>query len=436
MRGNADNVVVIGDMNGHVGRIRTGVENVIGAFGIGPKNREGERIIDFCVMNNLSIMNTFYRHKETHKWSWYRWDEAQENYRDKSPIDFVLTNNKRIFKDVKAIPSVSLDSDHRLIVAKMCVERRRLVTRIKRKRYKIENLKIEEKRNEFTTKVQEILDINNYEETQEIQEEWNLFSSKVKEVADEVVGVNYIGKTRKKRTPWWTEEVETAVKTKMKSFQKWMKTRTVEDREEYTRSRNMCEEIKRSQTEAWKKIGEDLQQDLEGTRKLLYSIAKNYRKGLHEGIGAVKDETGENLSTNSNDMKMRWQHYFQDLLNVDDEEQDIMEEENMQFVDNNRDEITHMEVEHAIKMMKNGKAPGEDEIPVEFLKEMKEVGVDWMTRMANVAWGKGEVPDDWGKAVVCPIYKKGDKAMCSNYRGISLLSHTGKIYERILERRG
>jgi hypothetical protein len=29
----------------------------------------------------------------------------------------------------------------------------------------------------------------------------------------------------------------------------------------------------------------------------------------------------------------------------------------------------------------------------------------------------------------------GDKANCANYHGISLLTHTGKSYERILERR-
>ena len=36
---------------------------------------------------------------------------------------------------------------------------------------------------------------------------------------------------------------------------------------------------------------------------------------------------------------------------------------------------------------------------------------------------------------MCPIYKKGDKTRCENYRGISLLSHAGKIYERVMEQR-
>ena len=36
---------------------------------------------------------------------------------------------------------------------------------------------------------------------------------------------------------------------------------------------------------------------------------------------------------------------------------------------------------------------------------------------------------------MCPVFKKGDKTECSNYRGISLMSHAFKVYERILEKR-
>src|ERR1700755_485904 len=39
-------------------------------------------------------------------------------------------------------------------------------------------------------------------------------------------------------------------------------------------------------------------------------------------------------------------------------------------------------------------------------------------------------------ACIVPIYKgKGDKMVCKNYRGISLLSVIGKIYEKVLVRR-
>ena len=36
------------------------------------------------------------------------------------------------------------------------------------------------------------------------------------------------------------------------------------------------------------------------------------------------------------------------------------------------------------------------------------------------------------KSIVIPIFKKGDKCSPNNYRPISLISHVGKVFERIV----
>ena len=44
------------------------------------------------------------------------------------------------------------------------------------------------------------------------------------------------------------------------------------------------------------------------------------------------------------------------------------------------------------------------------------------------------MPEEWRRSVLIPIYKnKGDAQCCGNYRGIKLMSHTMKIWERIIE---
>jgi len=47
-------------------------------------------------------------------------------------------------------------------------------------------------------------------------------------------------------------------------------------------------------------------------------------------------------------------------------------------------------------------------------------------------WNKEELPEEWKESIVVPVYKKGDKTDCSNYRGISLLPTTYKILSNIL----
>ena len=61
--------------------------------------------------------------------------------------------------------------------------------------------------------------------------------------------------------------------------------------------------------------------------------------------------------------------------------------------------------------------------------------VVWLHRVIMLAWEKGKVAEDWKKAVIVPLHKKGSKMVCSNYRGISLLSVPSKVYVLILDSR-
>ncbi len=86
--------------------------------------------------------------------------------------------------------------------------------------------------------------------------------------------------------------------------------------------------------------------------------------------------------------------------------------------------------------MKVGKAPDPDGITAEMLKYGGEVVVDWMMWICNLAWEQSKVPEDQRKASIVPLYKgKCNREDCNNYRGISLLSVSGKIYGRIINER-
>ncbi len=47
--------------------------------------------------------------------------------------------------------------------------------------------------------------------------------------------------------------------------------------------------------------------------------------------------------------------------------------------------------------------------------------------MAASNWLCEAVPNNWNEAVLLPLFKKRDKRICSNYRGISLIEVVWKV---------
>ena len=46
------------------------------------------------------------------------------------------------------------------------------------------------------------------------------------------------------------------------------------------------------------------------------------------------------------------------------------------------------------------------------------------------------MPEEWRQSILVPIFKnKGDAQSCNNYRGIKLMSHSMKLWERVVEAR-
>ena len=72
----------------------------------------------------------------------------------------------------------------------------------------------------------------------------------------------------------------------------------------------------------------------------------------------------------------------------------------------------------------------------EFLKYSKSKMLTAYTRLFNIVFSSGIIPDDWSKGIISPIYKnKGDKANPDNYRGIGMLSCFGKLFTAVLNSR-
>ncbi|CAH2104883.1 unnamed protein product [Euphydryas editha] len=89
-----------------------GEEYTIGKYGHGKRSKNGRRLVTFGLQNKLSILNTFYKKKETKKWTW-----ISPNGLYKNEIDFVMSNNIKVFKNISIIQNLNFNSDHRMVCA-------------------------------------------------------------------------------------------------------------------------------------------------------------------------------------------------------------------------------------------------------------------------------------------------------------------------------
>ena len=131
----------------------------------------------------------------------------------------------------------------------------------------------------------------------------------------------------------------------------------------------------------------------------------------------------------------RWRTYFESLLNQNYTPHQKPDYPTNKDTPNSQDNITHEEVVESIRKLKNGKAPGIDKITSEMIKKLGPRGNELLRKFLNMIWHQEKIPKEWEIGMLIPIYKSGDKTVCNNYRGITLIGTVTKVYESILERR-
>ena len=106
--------------------------------------------------------------------------------------------------------------------------------------------------------------------------------------------------------------------------------------------------------------------------------------------------------------------------------------------DTMKERLTNINIVHedVLKQLKNliaNKACGPDDISARILKEAASELALPLYIIFKRSLSSGEIPDDWKRANVIPIFKGGDKTKLGNYRPVSLTSIACKILERIIK---
>ena len=197
--------------------------------------------------------------------------------------------------------------------------------------------------------------------------------------------------------------------------------------------REAKKEVAKAKSKAYDELYEEL--DTKEGEKTLYRLARQRHQAGKDvqQVRMMKDKDG-NVMTDEESVLRIWKEYYMGLMNEENERE--RRENDGERVNLEVESISKEEVRENMQRMKNGKAVGPDDIPVEVWKCLGESALKFLTKLYNRTMESERMPEEWRDSVLIPIFKnKGDVQSCSNYRGIKLIGHTMKLWERIIERR-
>ena len=155
--------------------------------------------------------------------------------------------------------------------------------------------------------------------------------------------------------------------------------------------------VARAKERAWKEWHDNLETN-EGKDKI-YKIAKQGEKQKKDIVHmtVVKDKD-KRVLTGEKEVKHRWKEYFEELLNIENERDD-MEESELAY--GPVDEFSVAKVKNAVESLKNGKAVGPTGITAEHLLDIE--GIEWLTMLMDKIMEEGTVPVVWTRIYLIKI---------------------------------
>ena len=97
--------------------------------------------------------------------------------------------------------------------------------------------------------------------------------------------------------------------------------------------------------------------------------------------------------------------------------------------------ITEKEIMTALLQLKNNKSCGPDGICNELLKYSTHVLLNPIIKLFNLIYTAGQYPSWWARGFIKPLHKKDNPLLAENYRGITITSVIGKLFNSVINNR-
>lgn len=413
----SDMCYIMGDFNSKVGKGKQG--KYVGEFGLGERNERGDRLIQFCEEQEFIVANTFFKQPPRRLYTWIApGDNPQKIIRNQ--IDYVLVTDrfKNSIKNIKTYPGADVNSNHNPLVATVHIRLKKLIRNSKKIRLDVSKLKDPATQDLISKDINKYLKSNiKISNSNNIEENWTDIKNSLVQAGTSHLKQDHVQKNKS----WMTDEILQMIQERRKH-----KNKNSTYREINTKIRRKIKEAKRVWiSEKCEEIEAlDKKYDSHNMHKKIKELTGKYdRRSLH----SIQNNDGKYLITVEEQLS-QWKKYIDELFS--DARTDFTVEGG-----ETGPIITEDELKNAIKLAKNGKATGPDDIPAELLKLIDNENIKIILQLFNNIYKTGHIPTDWLKSVFITLPKVTHPKLCQDYRTISLMSHTLKIFLKIIHGR-
>lgn len=238
-------------------------------------------------------------------------------------------------------------------------------------------------------------------------------------------------KPLKKRKSWANRELLHYIEKRDEYYKKWSKNNNIEiyklKFDEYKiKARNLRNYLRKTY------YNELIGKNINDNRKMWKIInAVMHKKNYTERESIQKIEINGKLIIDKKQMANAFNEYY--INNIKPKRIEEFRQTNYENISNfEMNKCNEEEIISIVHSLNNNASNGYDNISARFIKKYDEYFSQILTKFINDALETGIYPDTLKIGCVIPIFKKGNKLECVNYRPITKLCVFDKIFEQVL----
>ena len=255
---------------------------------------------------------------------------------------------------------------------------------------------------------------------------WQRFADELKIIYEENIPESK-SMSRKYDTPWINEESKIALVKKRKLWKKYRYNKNPQNKTKYEEARTDANRlVRKAKYEYERTIAINMKED----NKIFWKFIKSKTK-TKESIPCILDDEG-GINTDDKTKSELLNTFFQSVFTVEADSQDAPTLNQRSNKKLSTIEFNPEIIQKHLEKLKVTKSPGPDQMHPKFLNETSKSISTPLAHIFNISMQTGKLPDNWKKANVTPLHKKGPKNLVENYRPISLTSIVCKTMEKFI----